>query len=226
MSVVTVAARFTTCATGFDLLGPKVESPPYAALMLSVPPVRLETAKVADPPLNGEVPSGFGPCKNVIVSPSGGAPCAEVTVAVKVTDWPYDDGSIDDEIEVVVVVSAAQALLAIPSKTTRHAIFFIRIVSPRCKTTFHLSKLKSISHPYLEDLSTLVDIVSYIDPKTRFQWAGNEQIHHQPSIPGSTRRHEPGSRDNESLRQGYKALFACQSPDLASKNGTPDTCGF
>ncbi len=148
VSVVTVVARFTTCATGFDLLGPKVESPPYAALMLSVPPDRLEMENVADPPLNGEVPSGFGPCKNVIVSPSGGAPCAEVTVAVKVTDWPYDDGFIDDEIEVVVVVSAAQALVAIPSKTTRHAIFFISIVSPRCKTASPISKLKSISRPY------------------------------------------------------------------------------
>jgi hypothetical protein len=65
-----------------------MESPPYVALTLSVPPVKLEVINVADPPLNGEVPSVVVPCKNVIVSPSGGAPLFEVTVAVKVTDWP------------------------------------------------------------------------------------------------------------------------------------------
>jgi hypothetical protein len=34
VSVVVVGDRFTTCVIGFDLLGPKVESPPYDALML------------------------------------------------------------------------------------------------------------------------------------------------------------------------------------------------
>src|ERR1017187_6595632 len=102
--------------------------------MLSVPPVNVEIGNAADPPLSEAVPSVVVPCRNVIVSPSGGAPWLELTVAVKVTDWPYVDGLSEDEMVVVVVVSAALTPAAIPSKTTRHAIFFIHVLSLGCQS--------------------------------------------------------------------------------------------
>ena len=51
----------------------------------------------------------FCPHVNVTFSPSGGGapPCSEVTVAVKVTDWPYVDGFNEDEIVVMVLISPA-----------------------------------------------------------------------------------------------------------------------
>jgi hypothetical protein len=87
-SAVDVGARFTTCATALDLLDSKIESPAYSAFTLSVPPVKLDVIKAAEPPLNGADPSVVVPCTNAIISPSGGEPILDVTVAVKVTDWP------------------------------------------------------------------------------------------------------------------------------------------
>ena len=92
------------------MLTPKVESPRYLALMLSVPAVSVEIVRVAEPPDSVLVPKSFGPCRNSTVSPFGGDPLREVTVAVKVTDCPYVDGLYDEEIVVVVGVSAAKTL--------------------------------------------------------------------------------------------------------------------
>src|SRR5208283_5080212 len=65
---------FTTCFTAVEVLPAKVESPPYTAVTESVPTGRADVAKVADPPLNGPVPSTFAPFLNETVSPLGGAP--------------------------------------------------------------------------------------------------------------------------------------------------------
>jgi hypothetical protein len=53
-----------------------------------VPTLSAEVAKLAEPPLNVPVPSTAVPFFNVTVSPSGGAPMVDVTVAVKVTACP------------------------------------------------------------------------------------------------------------------------------------------
>ena len=50
-----------------------------------VPTLSVEVSKVAVPLLNVPVPSTVVPFMNETVSPSGGAPIPEVTVAVKTT---------------------------------------------------------------------------------------------------------------------------------------------
>ena len=86
--VVVVVALPTTWLTAFDVLRAKVESPPYTALIGSVPTFSVEVVKLAEPPLNVPVPSAVVPFINETVSPSGGAPSVEVTTAVKVTASP------------------------------------------------------------------------------------------------------------------------------------------
>jgi len=80
----------------------KFESPPYTAVIKSLPTGSVEVVKVAEPPLNEPVPNAFEPFLNVTVSPSGGAPTLEVTVAVKVTVCPKLDG-LGFDVRVVVV---------------------------------------------------------------------------------------------------------------------------
>ena len=83
-SVVVVLARFTTWLTAFDVLPPKFESPPYTAVIGSVPTFRVEVVKLAEPPLNAPFPSIFVPFIKETVSPFGGVPAVELTPAVKV----------------------------------------------------------------------------------------------------------------------------------------------
>src|SRR5208283_59333 len=86
---VVVEASLTTCASTADVLAAKFESPGYFAVILSVPPVAsVEIVKVAVPPANVPVPNTLVPCRNVTVSPLGGAPAFELTFAVKVTGCP------------------------------------------------------------------------------------------------------------------------------------------
>ena len=54
------------------------------------------------------------------------------------------DGFNEDEIVVVVVVSATLKLEANASKATRHAIFFIRVLSPQSETLSQYPKIKSL----------------------------------------------------------------------------------
>jgi hypothetical protein len=78
---------------------------------------------VAVPALNVPVPSVVFPCRNVTVSPSGGA---GETTAVNVTACPYTDGFREDDSVVVVVVKAALRLEAVASiKTIRIVLTFI-----------------------------------------------------------------------------------------------------
>jgi hypothetical protein len=90
--------------TTFDVLPPKFESPAYTAVIELEPTGSVEVVKVAEPPLNAPVPIDVVPFINVTVSPLGGMPELEVTVAVNVTACPNADGFCEDE-RVVVVVS-------------------------------------------------------------------------------------------------------------------------
>ena len=67
-----------------------------------VPTARVETESDADPPLSDPVPNTVVPCLKVTVSPLGGAPRLELTVAVKRTAWPKVDG-FNEDVRVVVV---------------------------------------------------------------------------------------------------------------------------
>lgn len=77
--------------------------PPNEAVIEEVATGRLETDKVALPPDRVPVPSVVDPFLKVTV-PVGVPPNAGVTVAVKVTDWPYCEGFFE-EARVVVVLA-------------------------------------------------------------------------------------------------------------------------
>src|SRR5215469_13601078 len=79
----------------------KFKSPSYTAVILVLPTLRADVVNVATPPFIAACPTG----SNTTISPSGGGPFLEVTVAVKVTAWPWTDG-FSDETQVVVVVEA------------------------------------------------------------------------------------------------------------------------
>src|SRR5271165_2587676 len=88
----------------------KSRSPSYTALTFVFPTARVEVVQVATPPLSVDCPSG----SNTTTSPSGGAPALEVTVAVKVTDWPLIDGFNEDVIVVVVTAAAGFTTNTLP----------------------------------------------------------------------------------------------------------------
>jgi len=67
----------------FDVLPPKLESPPYTVVIAFVPTGSVEVVKLAEPPLSVPVPSTVVPFINETVSPFGGAPTLEVTAATK-----------------------------------------------------------------------------------------------------------------------------------------------
>jgi hypothetical protein len=84
-----------------DVLLLKLLSPAYETVIVWLPTVRDELAKVALPELKLDVPSVATPSKNVTVPvgvPEPGA--TALTVAVKVTDWPNTEG-FTDEVTVV-----------------------------------------------------------------------------------------------------------------------------
>ena len=87
-SVVVLVALFTACAAAGDVPAAKFESPPYTTVTASVPTASVEVVKIAAPLLRFAVPSTAAPCLNLTVSPSGGLPTDEVTVATKYTVWP------------------------------------------------------------------------------------------------------------------------------------------
>lgn len=70
--------------------------------MVNEPTGSEDVLKVATPPVSVPVPIGVVPRMNVIVSPLGGVPKGEVTVAVNVTVCPKCEG-LPDVARVVVV---------------------------------------------------------------------------------------------------------------------------
>jgi hypothetical protein len=94
----------TTCFIAIDVLPAKLESPPYTALIEFVPTVRIEIANPAARFLSIAVSNKVAPFMNEMLSPFGGAPMLEVTIAVKVTVSPYVDG-FGEDLSVVVVAA-------------------------------------------------------------------------------------------------------------------------
>lgn len=80
-----VAALLTVCVIALEVLVRNCESPAYCAVMEAVPAVRLLVLNVTVPPESVPVPIFVEPRLKVTVSPSGGAPNGEVTMAVNPT---------------------------------------------------------------------------------------------------------------------------------------------
>lgn len=66
-----------------------------------VPAGREDVVKLAEPPLKGAVASTVVPFLKLMISPSGGGPALELTVAVKVTACPTFEGLTEEAITVV-----------------------------------------------------------------------------------------------------------------------------
>ena len=75
----------TVWLTAEEVLPAKFESPPYDAETESVPVGSDMVVRLAVPLVNVAVPSDVVPLMNVTLSPLGGAPPPEETVAVRVT---------------------------------------------------------------------------------------------------------------------------------------------
>ena len=75
-------------------------------MIAGVPLGRVESEKVATPPLRVPVPNIFVPCSKVMVSPLGGAPMLELTVAENCTVWPKLDCVGWEEVTTVVVAAS------------------------------------------------------------------------------------------------------------------------
>ena len=102
--VVDTSAAFTTCDSD-DVLGAKLPSPPYDAVIECVPWVSAAVANVAVPVLSSApVPSVVAPSKNVTVPVGVPVPDVGATVTVNVTDCPTADG-LAEELSVVVVAA-------------------------------------------------------------------------------------------------------------------------
>src|ERR1700678_2136082 len=95
-------AQFTTCFTWFDELPRLSASPPYVALIGSLPAGRVEVVMLAEPRLSVPVRNTVVLYLNVTISPSGTTAVLELTTAVKVTACPDLDGFGEDESTVVV----------------------------------------------------------------------------------------------------------------------------
>ncbi len=78
-------ALLTVWFTAAEVLEAKAESPPYTAVMESVPTGRAIVVRLAVPLVSCAVPSEVAPLMNVTFSPFAGVPPLEDTEAVKVT---------------------------------------------------------------------------------------------------------------------------------------------
>jgi hypothetical protein len=70
--------------------------------MVWLPADNDEVVRAATPPLKAPVPRTADPFLKVTISPFGGVPEDELTVALKVTAWPTVDG-FSEEVRVVAV---------------------------------------------------------------------------------------------------------------------------
>jgi hypothetical protein len=106
ISVVVLFALLMFCVIGAEVLAVLLLSPAKAAVMVCEPSASDDVVNVAMPePFSVPVPSVAAPSLNVTVSPLPeviGVPPL-LTVAVKVTDWPYADGFAEDVRAAVVV---------------------------------------------------------------------------------------------------------------------------
>jgi len=86
--LVDVVALLMVCEIAVEVLVRNWESPAYCAVIEAVPALRVLVLNIALPPESVAIPILVEPRLNVTVSPSGGAPEGEATVAVKTTVWP------------------------------------------------------------------------------------------------------------------------------------------
>jgi hypothetical protein len=93
VTVVVVLAWLTVAGVAAEVLAPKVVSPEYCAVIESEPVGNAVVVIVADPLLRVAVPSEVVPLKNWTVPVGVPTPeVPDVTLAVRVTDWPVTDG--------------------------------------------------------------------------------------------------------------------------------------
>ena len=93
ISVVFVGYGATFCVNTVEVLAPKVELPPYCAVMECDPLPNVVVLNVASPfVLRAPVPSEMAPSKNVTVPDVGVPPDGLVTIAVNWTDCPKAEG--------------------------------------------------------------------------------------------------------------------------------------
>ena len=111
VTVVVVLVWFTTWLTVFDVLLPKLASPPYTAVIECEATESAAVANVPTPdPFSVPVPSVVAPSLKVTVPV--GVPPAPVTVAVNVTDCPNTEGFSEDVSVVVLGLTTASVGLA------------------------------------------------------------------------------------------------------------------
>jgi len=94
----------TVWVSAGDVLGEKVASPEYVAVIECGPAVSDDVVNIALPPDKPAVPSVFPPFLNVTISPSGGVPVLELIVAAKVTACPMVL-RYDEDVSVVAVAT-------------------------------------------------------------------------------------------------------------------------
>jgi hypothetical protein len=111
----------------------KVESPPYTAVTEVLPTGSIDVLKVAWPLLRKPVPSVVVPLMNDTVSPSGGAPPLDETVAAKITVSPSVDG-FGEEARVVVVFKPTVVFLVPGPRPVWAFQTPIEILSFACRT--------------------------------------------------------------------------------------------
>lgn len=105
---------FTVWINEADVLPALVASPPYTAVMLCAPTVRVDVASDPVPPLRVTVPSVAVPFR-IVTLPLGIAPpgVSAVTETVKATDCPNAEGfapeAIATEVEYLLTVSVSKA---------------------------------------------------------------------------------------------------------------------
>jgi len=105
VNVIVVAALFTVCESGGDVLPVWEPSPLYCAVMECVPTASVDVENVATLlPFSVDEPSVMAPSMNVTVPV---APDSGLTVAENVTCCPNADGLSDDVTWVVVPIVPA-----------------------------------------------------------------------------------------------------------------------
>lgn len=113
VTVVVLVRMLTVCVRVGDVLAVILVEPVYAAVIERVPAGKLEVVNTATPePLSAPVPSCTLPFLNR-TDPTGTTPLDEVTVAVKVTDWPPEEGFMELAKAVVVVAASTTCVTAV-----------------------------------------------------------------------------------------------------------------
>ena len=87
-----MATLFTTCGAAVPLLLPKPPVPAKDAVMVWLPTASVEVEKAACPLVLTATAEARTVEPSAKVTEPDGVPLIEVTVAVKVTDWPEFDG--------------------------------------------------------------------------------------------------------------------------------------